>query len=123
MGGESGGHPQENLKIVVPEKQFLSLFLGRNFSFQLDFESQIDILYEIFYIKLVLWLVYKVKRKATKYLINDCGASWIMRECVLVYGLQTTLYFVQGESWDKSNGPRVTCASAETVQTPRSQTP
>ena len=30
-------------------------------------------------------------QELTKYLINDCGSFWIMRVCMLVYGLQTAL--------------------------------
>ena len=31
----------------------------------------------------------------TKYLINDCSSFWIIRVCMLVYGLQTVLFLAQ----------------------------
>ena len=65
--------------------------------FKLNFESQFDILYAIFYFNFSLywccsWHTKKQKgndQDLTKYLINDCSSFWIICVCVLVYGLQT----------------------------------
>ena len=47
--------------------------------------------------KAMIWHTKKTKgndQDLTKYLINDCSSFWIMRVCVLVYGLQTVLSLV-----------------------------
>ena len=93
--------------------------------FKLNFESQFDILYAIFCFNFSLYWCCTTKKKGndqeelTKYLINDCGSFWIMRDN---YGLQTVLSLAQSVPWaQKTNGHRVACASAETVQCLRSQ--
>ena len=63
--------------------------------FKLNFESQFDILFAIFCFNFSLYWCcsWHTKRKKgidqdqTKYLINDISPFWIMRVCVLVYGL------------------------------------
>ena len=93
--------------------------------FKLNFESQFDILYAIFCFNFSLywccsWHTTKKKgndqEELTKYLINDCGSFWIMRVCALVLSLAQSVPWAQ-----KTNGHRVACASAETVQCLRSQ--
>ena len=81
---------------------FLSLFLVKMSGFKLNFESHFEILYAIFCFSFSLywccsWHTKKTKgndQDLTKYLINDCSSFWIMRVCVLVYGLQTVLSLV-----------------------------
>ena len=71
--------------------------------FKLNFESQFDILYAIFCFNFSLYWCcsfYTEKKKGndqdlTKYLINDCSSFWLMRVCVLVYGLPTVLSLAQ----------------------------
>ena len=71
--------------------------------FKLNFESQFDIFYAIFCFNFSLywccsWHTKKKKgndQDLTKYLISDCSPFWIMRVCVLVYGLQTVLSLAQ----------------------------
>ena len=66
---------------------FLKPVLGQNVRFQLNFESQFDILNAIFCFNFSLYWCcswHTMKKKGndldlTKYLINDCSSFWIMR--------------------------------------------
>ena len=95
--------------------------------FKLNFESQFDILYAIVCFNFLAYTgaIAGIQRKKkdndqdlTKYLINDCSSFWIMRVCVLVYGLQTVLSLAQSVPWAQKNGHRVACS---VVQCLRSQ--
>ena len=91
--------PGKNLGHCGAGEAFLSLFLVKMSGFKLNFESHFDILYAIFCFNFSLywccsWHTKKKKgndQDLTEYLINDCSFFWIMRVCVLVYGLQTVL--------------------------------
>ena len=100
---ERGRPPQmKNLGNSGAGEVFLSLFLVKMSAFKLNFESHFDILYAIFCFNFSLywccsWHTKKTKgndQDLTKYLINDCSSYWIMRVCVLVYGLQTMLSLI-----------------------------
>ena len=97
-----GISPGKNLGNCGAGEAFLSLFLVKMSGFKLNFESHFDILYAIFCFNFSLYWCFSwhTKKKKgndqdlTKYLINDCSSFWIMRVCVLVYGLQTVLYLL-----------------------------
>ena len=97
--------------------------------FKLNYESQFDILHVICCFNFSLyWYCSCIQSKKkgndqdlAKYLINICGSFWIMRVCMLVYGLQTALSLTQSKPWAPKNGHRVACASAEMVQCLRSR--
>ena len=63
--------------------------------FKLNFESQFDIFFVIFCFNFSIywycsWHTKKKKgnnQDLTKYLINHCSPFWVMRVCLLVYGL------------------------------------
>ena len=85
------------------------MFLVKIAGFKLDFESQFDLHFSMQYFASVSALTGTVagiqsKKKGndqefTKYLINDCGYSWIICVCGLFYGLQTALCLAQVVSW------------------------
>ena len=60
-------------------------------------------------------------QELTKYFINNCGSFWIMRVCLLFYGLKFHCPFRRVYPWPPINGDRVACASEETVQVLGSQ--